>query len=198
MISIENSICPRCKAENSIIVDEGFGELVCNYCGLVIEEQILVDEYKKRTFINDEGANQIHQFGSLNNPVYSESSIIQNLLSSVNIPQNMIEETKRLYEKFAKDKNMQGKNKNNIIIAIYYYVCLKEKYTKTIKDIVSMFKGIFPNLTEKIVKETFNSIKADIIEPAINIDEINDSDIVEVENLNNHFAQINLESNKKK
>ena len=194
MINIENEICPRCKAKNSIIVDETTGEKVCCNCGLVIEEQIFVDEYERRAFINDEENNQIHYFGPLIYPVYSESSIIQNLLSLFNIPQNMIEETKRLYDKFAKDKNMQGKDINTIIIAIYYYVCRKEKCAKTIKEIVSMFKDIFPDLTERIVKKTFNSIKADIIEPEINFDEINDLDIVDEEDLNNYFAQINLES----
>ena len=197
MINIEKAICPRCKANNSIIEDCQFGELVCSNCGIVIEENV----FEKRSFINDGANNQIHSILLLNNPVYingisySISSEIQNLLSLVNIPQNMIEETKRLYNQLVRNRNIQGENINNIIIGIYYYVCRKEKFPKTFKEIVSMFKDIFPNLTETLLKKTFNNIKADIIDPAINDDEINDSNNKDVENVTNHLDELNLDSN---
>ena len=199
-MNIENEICQKCKTKNSLITIYEEGERVCNNCGLVYEEGMIVDEEEQRTCENDEGDNQIQP---PKNPVYRNECgtnlmihehgktryvndyskltkiqknfiKIQKLLSSVNIPQNMIEETKTLYYIFAKDKNMQGKNINNIIIGIFYYVCRKEKCAKTTKEIVLMFKGIFPNLTERIVKKAFNSVKNDIVETATSDNEINE------------------------
>lgn len=203
MVYNEFELCKRCNAKDSIITDYEAGELVCNYRGLVYEERMIVDEDEKRTFENDEGDNQIHRVGPPMNPVYgnecgtnliirehgktryikdypNSSKIqkkfqkIQNLLSSVNVSKNMIEETKTLYDKFAKDKNMQGKNINRIIIGIYYYVCRKEKCAKTIKEIVLMFNNIFPGLTERNVKKAFNTIKRDIVEPTQDDNEISE------------------------
>ena len=201
----ENEICRRSNAKNSIIIDYNEGIELCNNCGLVYEERIMADEDEMRTYENDEEDNQIHRVGPQMNPVYgnecgtnliirehaktrivkdySKSSKIQknfkkiqNLLSSINIPKNMIEETKILYEKFAIDKNMQGKNINNIIIGIFYYVCRKEKCAKTIKEIVSMFKNIVPDLTERKVKKAFNNVKNDIVGPVENINEISETE----------------------
>lgn len=203
MVYNEFELCKRCNAKDSIITDYEAGELVCNYCGLVYEERMIVDEDEKRTFENDEGDNQIHRVGPPMNPVYgnecgtnliiheygktryikdypNSSKIqkkfqkIQNLLSSVNVSKNMIEETKTLYDKFAKGKKMQGKNINKIIIGIYYYVCRKEKCAKTIKEIVLMFNNIFPGLTERNVKKAFNTIKRDIVEPTQDDNEISE------------------------
>lgn len=205
MMSNEFEMCKRCNTKNSIITDYEAGELVCNNCGLVYEDRMIVDEDEMRTFENDEGDNQIHRVGPPMNPVYgnecginliirengktryvkdySKSSKIQKnfyriqkLLSSVNVPKNMIEETKTLYDKFAKDKNMQGKNINNIIIGIYYYVCRKERCAKTIKEIVEMFNNIFPDLTERIVKKAFNNVKRDIVEPIQDDNEISEGE----------------------
>ena len=201
-MSNEFEICKKCNAKDSIITDYEAGELVCNNCGLVYEERMIVDEDERRT-LNDEGDNQIHRVGPPMNPVYgnecgtnliirehgktkyvrdySKSSKIQKnfnkiqkLLSSVNVPKIMIEETKALYDKFAKDKNMQGKNINNIIIGIYYYVCRKEKCAKTIKEIVLMFNSVFPDLTERKVKKAFNSVKNDIVESSKDDNEISE------------------------
>ena len=194
--------CRKCNAINSIIEDYEAGELVCNQCGLVYEERMIVDEDEQRTFENDEGDNQIHRVGPPMNPIYgnecgtniiirehgktkyikdySKSSKIQKnfykiqkLLSSVDIPKNMIEVTKSLYDKYAKDKNMQGKNINNIIIGLYYYACRKEKCAKTIKEIVNMFNHILPGLTERVIKKAFNNVKRDIVEPTEDDNEIN-------------------------
>lgn len=55
---------------------------------------------------------------------------------------------------------MQGRNINNIIIGIYYYVCRKNDLAKTFKEISMMF-----HVTERIIKKAFNSIKCDIVEP---------------------------------
>ena len=59
----EVEICSRCKSKDSIITDYENGELVCNQCGLVYEERIIVDEDEQRTFADDNGDNQIHRVG---------------------------------------------------------------------------------------------------------------------------------------
>ena len=66
----EVEICSRCKSKDSIITDYENGELVCNQCGLVYEERIIVDEDEKRTFADDNGDNQIHRVGPPEKPSF--------------------------------------------------------------------------------------------------------------------------------
>lgn len=184
----DDIICNRCKSKNSIITDYKSGEMVCNQCGWVYEEQIIVDEYEKRTFQDDSGDNQIHRVGPPSNhsygnefginlmirekgrtkliKSYSKYSKIQNnfskiqyLLSQAQISQIMIEETKDIFGKISKKMNMQGRKISNIIIAIYYYVCRKNYTAKTFKEISKMF-----NVPESKIKNAFNSIKFYIVE----------------------------------
>ena len=193
-----NEICENCKAKGSIIMNYDVEQLVCSNCGLVCDKKIIADEDEKRTFENDEGDNQIHRVGPPTNQAYgnecgtdliiringktkymkgySKFSKIQKnfirihkLLSSANVEKKLIEETKELYDKIAKTKNMQGRNINHIILGIFYYVCRKEKCAKTIKEIALMF-----NVTERVIKKAFNNIKSDIVEPKTNEDEINE------------------------
>jgi len=197
MMDVENEICENCKAKGSIIMNYDVEQLVCNNCGLVCDKKIIADEDEKRTFENDEGDNQIHRVGPPTNQAYgnecgtdliiringktkyvkgySKFSKIQKnfirihkLLSSANVEKKLIEQTKVLYDKVAKTKNMQGRNINHIILGIFYYVCRKEK---TIKEIATMF-----NVTERVIKKAFNNIKSDIVEPKINDDEINETE----------------------
>lgn len=196
--NFDNERCTRCNQKDTIITDYESGELVCNNCGLVYEERMIVDEYEKRTFENDDGDHQIQRVGPPMKPEYgNECGVdliirekgrtkkiksyskftkiqrnfckIQHILSQKQIPKNMIEETKSLYSKFAENKNMQGRKIKNIIIAIFYYVCRKEKTSKTIKEISDMF-----GLTEREIKKAFNSIKSEIVEPIKDENEIND------------------------
>ena len=51
----------------------------------------------------------------------------------------MIEETKELYKKSSKNIYMQGKNIDNIIIAIFYYLSRKINATISFKDISKKF-----------------------------------------------------------
>ena len=191
-MEVQNEICERCKAKNSLISDYESGELVCNNCGLVYEERMIVDEYEGRTFQNDDEDHQIKRVGPPSKPEYgNELGInliirengktkviksyskhdkvqrnfikIQKLLSSVDISQDLIENVKEYYGKFSK-QNMQGRNINHIIIALYYYACRKQNMAKTIKQVTDVFKCIFPKLTERIVKKVFNSIKDQIVE----------------------------------
>ena len=198
MMDVENEICENCKVKGSIIMNYDVEQLVCNNCGLVCDKKIIADEDEKRTFENEERDNQIHHMDPPMNQVYgnecgtnliiringktkyvkgySKFSKIQKnfirihkLLSSANVEKKLIEETKELYDKIAKTKNMQGRNINHIILGIFYYVCRKEKCAKTIKEIALMF-----NVTERVIKKAFNNIKSDIVEPKINDDEINE------------------------
>ena len=188
-----NEICERCNAINSIIIDQVEGELKCQNCGKVYEERIIADEYERRTFENDEGDNQIQRVGPPQNPIFGNEFgttliirengetkkfksfqkliqknflKIQRLLSSVNIPQKLIEEVKMIYDKINKKLNMRGRIIIHIIIAIYYYVCKKEGSAKTFKQVVELFHSLDPNLNERIIKKAFNSIKFEMVEPS--------------------------------
>ena len=200
MMDVENEICENCKVKGSIIMNYDVEQLVCNNCGLVCDKKIIADEDEKRTFENDEGDNQIHRVGPPTNQAYgnecgtnliiringktkyvkgySKFSKIQKnfirihkLLSSANVEKKLIEQTKELYDKIAKTKNMQGRNINHIILGIFYYVCRKEKCAKTIKEIALMF-----NVTERVIKKAFNNIKSDIVEPKATDDEIKEAE----------------------
>ena len=85
---------------------------------------------------------------------------IYKLLSSADVRDNLIDITKELYRKLAKNKNMQGRNINHIIIALYYYACRKENMAKSFKDVVKMF----PSITERQLKKSFNWVKREIVD----------------------------------
>ena len=188
-MKVQDEICERCKAVNSIITDYEYGELVCSNCGKVYEERIISDEYEKRTFEDDNG--EIQRVGPPAKPEYGNECgtnllirekgktkiiksyskfdkiqrnfmKIQRILSLANVSQNIIEEVKTLYDKVAKNMNMQGRNIDHIIIGIYYYAIRKLKQARTLKEVAEMFKCVVPNLTERIVKKAFNSIKREI------------------------------------
>ena len=190
MENMNDTICNRCKAKNSIINDYENGEMVCNQCGLVYEERIIDDEYEKRTFQDESGDNQIQRVGPPSNPVYDNEcggtnlmirengktkiiksysksskiqksfSRIQHFLSQAQVFQSMIEQTKEIYAKISEKEKMQGRRINDIIIGIYYYVCRKNDTAKTIKEISNMF-----NITERKIKKAINSIKYYFEEP---------------------------------
>ena len=195
MINEQTQICERCKAKNSIIIDHEYGESVCENCGLVYDDRIIADEYEKRTFENDEGDNQIQRVGPPVNPTFGNefgttliirengktkriksfprlTAIqrnflkIQRLLSSVNIPQKIIEEVKMIYDKINKKICMRGRNIIHIIIAIYYYVCKKEGSAKTLKEVAEKFNSLDSRLNERIIKKAFNIIKYEMAEPS--------------------------------
>ena len=198
----EVEICSRCKSKDSIITDYENGELVCNQCGLVYEERIIVDEDEQRTFADDNGDNQIHRVGPPEKPSFGnecgtnllirdkgKTKVIKTYSKFTKIQKNFIridkflscygviglirEEIKEIYDKLAKKMNMQGRNLNHIFIGIYYYVCRQLNMAKTIKEIALKF-----NVTERIIKRAFNSIKKDIVEPP---KEDDNNEIIETE-----------------
>ena len=204
----KNTTCGTCDAINSIIEDPKSGQLVCDNCGCVYEEGLVADEYEKRTFHDDNGDNQIQRVSmpTIGNNMGVNTLIrengktkfirnylkidkfdrnkikIQKLLQRAQVEQSFIEKTKTLYLQMAKDKNMQGRNIKHIIIGIYYYVCRKSNMAKTIKEISDMF-----NVSERIIKRAFNSIKKDIVEPSV--------DENEMLNIENNFIRTFLNAN---
>ena len=184
-------ICEGCQAENTIILNYENGEKVCSACGMVKEDIIISNEYEKRTFQDEEGDNQIQRVSQPTKPGNEQGTNliirengetryirgyskygkiernfwkIENLLSSVGISKNTIEDVKILYDKVNKNMNMQGRNINHIIIGIYYYAIRKQKQAKTLREVTKIFQSYFPDLKERIVKKAFNSIKRYIAE----------------------------------
>ena len=181
-----SDICEKCQAKDSFVEDYAEGIVVCTNCGLVLEENIIADEYEKRTFESDN--NEIKRVGPPTRPeqavesgtyllirqnghtqkrtiytkqtkIFKNYKRIQKLLTSADVFPNLIEKTKEEYKELAKIKKFQGRNINHIIIALYYYVCRKEKMAKTFKDVANMF----PSVTERQVKRAFNDIKSDVV-----------------------------------
>ena len=163
------------------------GIIVCTFCGTVCQEHIIADEYEKRTFESDD--HEIKRVGLPSRPeqefepenyllirkdnykkkrmMYTNKSKINKncykiykLLSSKDVKENLIHITQELYKKLAKTKNMQGRNLNHIIIALYYYACRKENMAKSFKDVVKMF----PSITERQLKKSFNWVKREIVD----------------------------------
>ena len=198
----EVEICSRCKSKDSIITDYENGELVCNQCGLVYEERIIVDEDEQRTFADDNGDNQIHRVGPPEKPFFGnecgtnllirdkgKTKVIKTDSKPTKIEKNFIridkllssydgtglirKEIKGIYEKLAKKMNMQGRNLNLIFIGIYFYVCRQLNMAKSIKEIALQF-----NVTERVIKRAINSIKKDIVDPS---KEDDNNEIIETE-----------------
>ena len=182
-----NGLCEYCKKEDCLLEDYQNGRIVCTYCGTVCQEHIIADEYEKRTFESDN--HEIKRVGPPSRPeeelepgnyllirkdgftqkrmMYSNQTKINKncykiykLLSSADVRDNLIDITKELYRKLAKNKNMQGRNINHIIIALYYYACRKENMAKSFKDVVKMF----PSITERQLKKSFNWVKREIVD----------------------------------
>ena len=199
MFNFANDICTNCNEKDVIINDIENKEIHCSKCGMVYEDSNIVDEYEKRTFQTEDGEHRIERVGPPMNPAngnecgvkllmkekgknngikrYSKPSKeqrnsirIQNLLSQKQISQNMIEETKELYKKLAKNMNMQGRNIDYIIIAIFYYLSRKINASISFKDISKKFCVE----DENQIKKAFNKIKSQIVEPIKNESEIND------------------------
>ena len=182
-----STICEKCNNKDSIIEDYSSGELVCNKCGLVYAENMIADEYEKRTFESDD--NEIKRVGPPERPdqlgqpgttliirengkkkiiktytkqtkIAKNHNRIYRLLSLSDVKENFIEQTKILYDKLAPKMNMQGRNLRHIIIALYYYACRKSNMAKGLKEVSKMF----PSVTERQIKKAFNSIKSHIVE----------------------------------
>ena len=182
-----SDICERCQAKDSFFEEYAEGIVVCTNCGLVLEEHIIADQYEKRTFETEN--NEIRRVGPPTLPGQAAGSgtylsIMKNgftekkeiktkktkidknceridkLLSSAEVVPALIERTQKEYTELAKFKKLNGRNINHVILALYYYVLRKEKIARSFRDVAEMF----PSVTEKQIRKTFNGIKEVVVD----------------------------------
>ena len=204
-------VCENCKNVNSIIEDYINGIIVCTKCGIVYEENVVADEYEKRT---SEGENEIKRVGPPTRPeqegelgttliirekghtkviktyskkskIYKNFYRINRLLSNFGVYQNIIERTKTLYGQLAEKKNMQGRNLNHIIVALYYYALRIEQIPQSYKEVAKTFTFI----NERQIKKAFTSIEREIVECE------SEEDIIKKEK---NYIQLYISGNKEK
>ena len=194
---MESDICRRCGAVNSKIVNPVSGEEVCDNCGLVYEDKIIDETYEKRNFSQENsggnrgtsrvggplkatdtlGTNIVFQSGNFQklrtNTINCKTSKergfeeISNFLGGKEIPQMMIEETKKIYDEVTKDKKMKGRNMKYVIAAMYFIACRTNGLSKSFKDIAQIL-----SLEEKKIKKSYNFIKR-IVAQTVLPDEFN-------------------------
>ena len=177
------TICENCPAIDSIIEKEG--ELVCENCGFVYAENKKADVYE--TYVGKE--NHITRVGPPERPEQAQEPSttliikekggkkiiktyqnrtkiernryrIKKYLTSAGVMQNLIETTISLYISFAPNKNMQGRNFDHIIAALYYYALRLKNMAQSYKEVAKQF----PSITERQICKAFNSIKCHISE----------------------------------
>ena len=178
-------VCENCKNVNSIIEDYINGITVCTKCGLVYEEKVVADEYEKRTsegeeneikrvgpptrpeqegelgttlIIREKGHTKVIKTYSKTSKIHKNFNRINRLLSNVGVYRNIIETTKTLYGQLAEKKNMQGRNLNHIIVALYYYALRIEQIPQSYKEVAKTFTFI----NERQIKKAFTSIEREI------------------------------------
>ena len=190
-----SQICSNCQAKDSIIDDYESGETVCTICGNILGEHLISDEYEERFFEGEE--NEVQRIGlpekpeTINDPsitlvirskgekrIYKEYSKkdkisknslkIEKFCSKVDIIPAIVSQIKYLYKKLAPRQNMQGRNFNHIIIALYYHALRQLNQAKSMKEVSKMFC----NVTERQIKKAYNKIKFDIPDK---IDDDNDN-----------------------
>ena len=178
------TICENCQEKNTIIEEDG--QVVCSNCGLIYDENVIANEYEKRTFEGDD--EQIKRVALPERPeqVAKRATVsvvshidqkkvvrtymkqtkidknfkkIEHVLSLVGVTKKIIDITKELYSTMAPNKNMQGRNFNHIIIALYYYANIIEGQAKTFRQI----EKIFPSVKERQIRKAFNCIKCYIV-----------------------------------
>ena len=162
MSNINKKICCLNK---KIVFDEDEVKFICENCGLQYEGLFDEDAEKQSTredenkiqFVEASNKNEnIKQFPKLSR-IHRNFSRIDRLLQGKAL-KNIIDETKNLYIIIDNNKNLRGRKIDHIIIGIYYYVLIKNDQAKSIKEISKQF-----NVTERIIKKAFNSIKDDIV-----------------------------------
>ena len=178
------TICENCQEKNTIIEDDG--QVVCSNCGLIYDENVIVNEYEKRTFEGDDeqikrvalperpeqvakratvsvvshiGQKKVVRTYTKQTKINKNFKKIEHVLSLAGVTKKIIDITKELYSTMAPNKNMQGRNFNHIIIALYYYANIIEGQAKTFRQIAK----IFPSVKERQIRKAFNCIKCYIV-----------------------------------
>ena len=178
------TIRENCQEKNTIIEDDG--QVVCSNCGLIYDENVIVNEYEKRTFEGDDeqikrvalperpeqvakratvsvvshiGQKKVVRTYTKQTKIDKNFKKIEHVLSLAGVTKKIIDITKELYSTMAPNKNMQGRNFNHIIIALYYYANIIEGQAKTFRQI----EKIFPSVKERQIRKAFNCIKCYIV-----------------------------------
>ena len=216
IVSYKMSEYCECETKENIFEDFTNGNIVCKKCWMIIDENLIDDQYEKRTSESDD--HEIKRVGQPSRPgqtiepgndliirenghtrkrvihnkqtkINKNFNRIQELLSKAGVFSNIIEKTKEAYKELAKIKNFQGRNLTHIIIALYYYVSRKENSAKSYKEVAKMF----PSVTEREIKKAFNDIKDDAAEYD------DEDELVKVEkNLIHHYIDRNPEKSEAK
>ena len=177
------TICEKCKAIDSIIEDGG--ELVCENCRFVYTENMTADEYEsyagdesqiKRVgppetpeqakepsttlIIKEKGGKKIIRTYQKRTKIERNKYRIHKYLTSAGVMQNLIETTISLYISLAPNKNMQGRNFDHIIAALYYYALRLKNMAQSYKEVAKQF----PSITKRQIRKAFNIIKCHISE----------------------------------
>ena len=176
-------ICSRCNASNSIKDDYISGITVCTSCGLVYQENIIIDEYEipkykdknKRIDIpeNPDTMNNLgttlqvetngitKNFKTFQNLDQTTKNIlfIQKFLENAEIETNIIEKTKDLYYILAKNKNLNGLIFQHVILALYFKACMELNQHISFEQITYYF-----NITVEELKKTYTLIDGHLLE----------------------------------
>jgi len=175
-----NTICEHCQAKNSIIEEYTTGEVVCTNCGTVYDDHLISDVYGKGALECNKnktiGTPEMHEqdtgpgtfltvtkngktkvVGEHQKETKEQKYCkkIQHFLSNADITDNLIKKTQQLYIMMAPYKNMQGRNFNHIILALYYYASRVEGVALSFREIANRFSSI----KEKQIRKAFNDIK---------------------------------------
>ena len=178
-----NTICEHCQAKNSIIEEYTTGEVVCTNCGTVYDDHLISDVYgkgalecnKNKTIGTPETHEQDTEPGTFltvtkngKTKVVGEHQKetkeqkyckkIQHFLSNADITDNLITKTQELYIMMAPYKNMQGRNFNHIILALYYYASRVEGVALSFREIANRFSSIKEKQIRKELKRFENTL----------------------------------------
>lgn len=175
--------CKRCNAFHSIIDDYVNGVTVCTFCGLVYQENIIIDEDEVPNYKNEnkridipENPYSMNNLGTTlqveTNGVKKNIKISQNIdnkskniifinkfLANAEVKTNVINKVIGHYDILANNKNLKGIEFKNVVIALYYQACKEVNENKQFNELANTF-----NISEDELKNTFNKIKDHIFE----------------------------------
>ena len=135
IVSYKMSEYCECETKENIFEDFTNGNIVCKKCWMIIDENLIDDQYEKRTSESDD--HEIKRVGQPSRPgqtiepgndliirenghtrkrvihnkqtkINKNFNRIQELLSKAGVFSNIIEKTKEAYKELAKIKNFQG------------------------------------------------------------------------------------------
>lgn len=69
--------CPDCKTNEAVIQDDRYGSIVCTNCGTVVSNELIAENYEKRTFTSDSGSTKAesHRVGGPDNGLLGDMGL---------------------------------------------------------------------------------------------------------------------------